>query len=140
VTPHVRQCRARLRRIAKIGNDVIVARQRESVQASRLSNLFKQSFADDAASAGDECNISQDDSPMMGRDRRCHDGRVRGDHGVPDGPLRPTPLQPSPDDPAFATYQQFLHMGEAGSATLIMVPLVSGFIAPEVERGNWSAR
>lgn len=52
----------------------------------------------------------------------------------------PTPLQPAPDDPAFALYQQFLHMGEAGLATLMMVPLVSGFIAPEAERDNWGAR
>jgi glutathione S-transferase len=56
------------------------------------------------------------------------------------GRYGPTPLQPSPDDPAFPTYQQFLHMGEAGLATLIMVPLVSGFIAPEAERDNWGAR
>lgn len=52
----------------------------------------------------------------------------------------PSPLQPSPDDPAYPSYQQFLHMGEAGLATLIMVPLVSGFIAPETERDNWGAR
>jgi glutathione S-transferase len=52
----------------------------------------------------------------------------------------PTPLQPSPNDPAFPSYQQFLHMGEAGLATLIMVPLVSGFIAPDAERDNWGAR
>jgi len=56
------------------------------------------------------------------------------------GRYGPTPLQPLPDDPAFPTYQQFLHMGEAGLATLIMVPLVSGFIAPEEERDNWGAR
>jgi len=56
------------------------------------------------------------------------------------GRYGPTPLQPSPDDPVFATYQQFLHMGEAGLATLMMVPLVSGFIAPEADRDNWSAR
>jgi glutathione S-transferase len=56
------------------------------------------------------------------------------------GRYGPTPLQPSPDDPAFPTYQQFLHMGEAGLATLIMVPLVSGFIAPEADRDNWSVR
>jgi len=56
------------------------------------------------------------------------------------GRYGPTPLQPSPDDPAFPIYQQFLHMGEAGLATLIMVPLVSGFIAPEAERDNWGAR
>ncbi len=56
------------------------------------------------------------------------------------GRYGPTTLQPSPDDPAFPTYQQFLHMGEAGLATLIMVPLVSDFIAPETERDNWGAR
>ena len=52
----------------------------------------------------------------------------------------PTPLQPSPDDPAFPAYRQFLHMGEAGLATLMMVPLVSGFLAPEEDRDNWGAR
>jgi glutathione S-transferase len=52
----------------------------------------------------------------------------------------PTPLAPAPDDPAFPTYQQFLHLGEAGLATLIMVPLVSRFLAPEAERENWGAR
>ncbi|MDE2489165.1 MAG: glutathione S-transferase family protein [Alphaproteobacteria bacterium] len=56
------------------------------------------------------------------------------------GRYGPTPLQPSPDDPAFPAYQQFLHLGEAGLATLIMVPLVSGFIAPDAERDNWGAR
>ena len=56
------------------------------------------------------------------------------------GRYGPTPLQPAPDDPAFPAYQQFLHLGEAGLATLIMVPLVSGFIAPEAERDNWGAR
>lgn len=52
----------------------------------------------------------------------------------------PTPLQPAPDDPAFPAYQQFLHLGEAGLATLMMVPLVSGFLAPAAERDNWGAR
>jgi glutathione S-transferase len=56
------------------------------------------------------------------------------------GRYGPTPLQPLPEDPAFAPYQQFLHMGEAGLATLIMVPLVSSFLAPEEERDNWGAR
>ena len=32
------------------------------------------------------------------------------------GRYGPTPLQPSPDDPAFPAYQQFLHLGEAGLA------------------------
>ena len=56
------------------------------------------------------------------------------------GRYGPTPLAPAPDDPAFPAYQQFLHLGEAGLATLMMVPLVSGFLAPEAERDNWGAR
>lgn len=39
------------------------------------------------------------------------------------GRYGPTPLQPSPDDPAFPTYQQFLHMGEAGSTVIRSRPL-----------------
>lgn len=56
------------------------------------------------------------------------------------GRYGPTPLAPAPGDPAFPAYQQFLHLGEAGLATLMMVPVVSGFIAPESERDNWGAR
>jgi len=56
------------------------------------------------------------------------------------GRYGPTPLQPAPVDALFPAYQQFLHMGEAGLATLMMVPLVSGFLAPEAERDNWGAR
>lgn len=56
------------------------------------------------------------------------------------GRYGPTPLRPLADAPMFPVYQQFLHMGEAGLATLIMVPLVSGFLAPEAERDNWGAR
>jgi glutathione S-transferase/3-isopropylmalate dehydratase len=51
----------------------------------------------------------------------------------------PTPLAPAPHDPAFPAYQQFLHLGEAGLATLMMVPVVSRFLAPETERTNWGA-
>lgn len=51
----------------------------------------------------------------------------------------PTPLVPSPHDPAFAAYLQFLHLGEAGLATLMMPVVVSRFIAPEAERENWGA-
>jgi glutathione S-transferase len=51
----------------------------------------------------------------------------------------PTPLAPRPDDPAFPAYLQFLHMGEAGLATLMMPPIVSRFMAPEAERRNWGA-
>lgn len=56
------------------------------------------------------------------------------------GRYGPTPLAPAPTDAAFPTYLQFLHLGEAGIATLLMVPVVSGFMAPEVERDNWGAR
>ncbi|MEI9931720.1 MAG: glutathione S-transferase family protein [Rhizomicrobium sp.] len=51
-----------------------------------------------------------------------------------------TPLAPAPDDPAFALYQQFLHLGEAGLGANIQVVVVSGFVAPESERDNWGAR
>ena len=51
----------------------------------------------------------------------------------------PTPLVPAPHDPAFSAYQQFLHLGEAGLATLMMPVIVSSFIAPEAERQNWGA-
>lgn len=56
------------------------------------------------------------------------------------GRYGPTPLAPAPDDPAFPDYQQFLHLGEAGLATLMMLPLVSRHFAPEAERSNWGAR
>ena len=51
----------------------------------------------------------------------------------------PTPLAPAPQDPTFPAYQQFLHMGEAGLATLMMPIIVSRFMAPEAERDNWGA-
>ncbi|HEY2033127.1 MAG TPA: glutathione S-transferase family protein [Rhizomicrobium sp.] len=51
-----------------------------------------------------------------------------------------TPLAPAPDDPAFAPYQQFLHLGEAGLGANIQVVVVSGFVAPQSERDNWGAR
>jgi glutathione S-transferase len=49
-------------------------------------------------------------------------------------------LAPAPDDSAFAMYQQFLHLGEAGLGANIQVVVVSGFVAPESERNNWGAR
>jgi glutathione S-transferase len=52
----------------------------------------------------------------------------------------PTPLAVVPDDAAYADYLQFLHLGEAGIATLLMPAVVTGFLAPEAERGNWTAR
>ena len=52
----------------------------------------------------------------------------------------PTPLALDPSDPAFATYLQFLHLGEAGLAGALMPAIVSRFVAPEDERDNWGAR
>lgn len=51
----------------------------------------------------------------------------------------PTPLAPPPHDPSYPAYQQFLHLGEAGLATLMMPVVVSRFLAPEAERENWGA-
>lgn len=51
----------------------------------------------------------------------------------------PTPLAPAPGEPTYPAYQQFLHLGEAGLATLMMPVVVSHFIAPEAERENWGA-
>lgn len=52
----------------------------------------------------------------------------------------PTPLAPDADDPAFAVYQQFLHLGEAGLAASMYFVVVSRNLAPEAERDNWGAR
>lgn len=52
----------------------------------------------------------------------------------------PSPLAPDPADAAFAPYQQFLHMGEAGLAGAIYFTVVSRMLAPEAERDNWGAR
>jgi glutathione S-transferase len=56
------------------------------------------------------------------------------------GRYGPTPLAPDPRDPAFAAYQQFLHLGEAGLATPMFMVVVSNMLAPEAERDNWGAR
>src|SRR3984957_11940458 len=52
----------------------------------------------------------------------------------------PTPLAPEPHDPAFPSYQQFLHLGEAGLAAPINFVSSARNFAPEAERQNWSAR
>ena len=52
----------------------------------------------------------------------------------------PTPLAPDPHDPAFPTYLQFLHLGEAGLAMSMYIAVVSRNLAPEAERQNWGAR
>ena len=51
----------------------------------------------------------------------------------------PTPLAAGPHDPAFAAYQQFLHLGEAGLGASIYFVNVSARLAPEGERRNWGA-
>lgn len=51
----------------------------------------------------------------------------------------PTPLAPSPLDPGFLAYQQFLHLGEAGLAASIYFVVGARLFAPESERKNWSA-
>lgn len=50
----------------------------------------------------------------------------------------PTPLARGPHDPSFASYQQFLHLGEAGLAGPINVIVASHILAPEAERDNWT--
>ncbi|RRN66148.1 glutathione S-transferase family protein [Caulobacter sp. 602-1] len=52
----------------------------------------------------------------------------------------PTPLAPSPEDPSFSAYLQFLHLGEAGLAASWFFVVVSKMLAPEAERDNWGAR
>jgi glutathione S-transferase len=52
----------------------------------------------------------------------------------------PTPFAPDPHDPAFPTYQQFLHLGEAGLAVPINYVSSARIFAPEADRQNWSAR
>lgn len=56
------------------------------------------------------------------------------------GRYGPTPLAPGPQDPAFAAYQQFLHLGEAGLATPMFFHFVVRFLGPEEEWDNWTAR
>jgi glutathione S-transferase len=47
-------------------------------------------------------------------------------------------LVPATDDPAFATYLQFLHMGEAGLAGPVNAIVATVILAPESERTNWT--
>ena len=52
----------------------------------------------------------------------------------------PGSLAPPHDDPSFATYQQFLLMGEAGLAGPINAIVATHILAPENERENWTTR
>ena len=56
------------------------------------------------------------------------------------GRYGPSVLAPGPQEAAFPAYQQFLHLGEAGLAASIYFVSGARHIAPESERGNWSAR
>ncbi|MGH6876824.1 MAG: glutathione S-transferase family protein [Rhizomicrobium sp.] len=49
-------------------------------------------------------------------------------------------LAPHADDPRFAMYQQFLHLGESGLAAYLNIVVASKFFAPESERQNWGAQ
>ncbi|HEX3887297.1 MAG TPA: glutathione S-transferase family protein [Phenylobacterium sp.] len=51
----------------------------------------------------------------------------------------PTSLAPAPHDPAFPSYQQFLHLGEAGLAMGAYFVGGARNFGPETERNNWSA-
>jgi glutathione S-transferase len=52
----------------------------------------------------------------------------------------PSPLAPAPGDADFATYLQFLHMGEAGLAGPINAIVATIILAPEAERENWTTK
>ncbi len=52
----------------------------------------------------------------------------------------PTPLVPDVRDPAFGTYQQFLHLGEAGLAASMFFVVVAKILAPEDQKDNWGTR
>jgi len=47
-------------------------------------------------------------------------------------------LAPPSDDPAFAAYLQFLHMGEAGLAGPVNAIVATIILAPESEQANWT--
>lgn len=50
----------------------------------------------------------------------------------------PTSLEPGALDPAFPTYQQFLHLGEAGLAVPMNAVVATRMLAPESEQQNWT--
>ena len=52
----------------------------------------------------------------------------------------PSPLAPGPDDPDFATYLQYLHMGEAGLAGPVNAIVATIILAPEAEQANWTTK
>lgn len=50
----------------------------------------------------------------------------------------PTPLAPSPHDPAFPLYQQFMHLGEAGLMGFMFMVFADRVLAPEDRRYSWT--
>lgn len=50
----------------------------------------------------------------------------------------PSPLAPAPEEPDFATYLQFLHMGEAGLAGPVNAIVATNILAPEDDKANWT--
>jgi glutathione S-transferase len=49
-------------------------------------------------------------------------------------------LAPPVNDPSFADYQQFLHLGESGLAAYLNIIVASRFMAPRSEKDNFGAR
>src|SRR5262249_17935205 len=49
-------------------------------------------------------------------------------------------LAPAASDPAFATYQQFLHLGESGLAAYLNIVVACRFFAPEAEKQNFGTK
>jgi glutathione S-transferase len=49
-------------------------------------------------------------------------------------------LAPGASDPAFPTYQQFLHLGESGLAAFLNIVVASRFFAPDAEKQNFGAQ
>lgn len=52
----------------------------------------------------------------------------------------PTDLAPAPQDPTFAAYQQFLHLGEAGLMGSLYYVNGARHFAPESDRDTWTVR
>ena len=52
----------------------------------------------------------------------------------------PSPLAPTADEPDFATYLQYLHMGEAGLAGPVNAIVATIILAPEAEQANWTTK
>lgn len=55
------------------------------------------------------------------------------------GRYGPTPLAPTPSDPRYPGYLQFMLLGEAGLATAVYYVFGARHIAPPDQRENWTA-